>query len=583
MRVLAIAALVVVGCSDPTLAVQVEIPDAYRDQIANVVLFDYELDDLTCDAIAFGDVPAQKLDGALTTKVKVTGSSAGISGLSRTEHKVLVAHGLDANDQLLVAGCVAVDLVDGADAVTINTEGAAIVTIDPRRPDQAFNDAPISVRVLDGLGKPLARRWIVSRVFGPKGLPGGSTGAAGCPRQGQGVDACEQTDDTGNRALTLTVPTLPGPVMVQVHVEWARTQPPLVAGFTTPLAYMFDLRGAALAPPASCAAVRAGAGVQLACLATVLGGGLEIQRFGWNGSAIVKLPGSVAATGAIGLVAIPDGATDRLVAIAENGDWIDGASGQTVAHVNGPGGAKITAAQLVPACGKTAFVAIEFAGGSVQGYTSTGATLASFASTPANGNFDLGPAGCLSDVGAPTTTYRTLVLTGKNAQAALARPLVDCTKCAPLSVAYGDGGFVTGASGEARLALGQIDLSGVIVNEWMLDPSATDPQKQLVSPITHDAVSVPERIVGGDFDGDQIPDRAWLIFTGNLLAPSGRLQIVLGATVDGAPITGLSAESKPRPEALVVGRFDADATDDIALVAAGQLTMVLTGKPAGGP
>jgi hypothetical protein len=585
VRVLAIAALVVIGCSDPTLTVEVHIPDAYRASVARVTLVDYELAGLSCDAIAFGDEPAQTLEGALTTKVETRpGDAAALAGVSRTERKALVARGLDASGNLVVAGCAVADVIDGDAVLAIDTEPAAIVTVDAHRADTSFDSAPISVRVLDALGAPLPDRWITSRVFGPGGKPGGGTGAPGCPLAG--VDACVRSNGNGNASWTPPAPTHPGPEVVEVHAEWARAQPPLVAGFVAPLSTFFVLHLGGAAQPASCVAYRAAAGVRLACLATTLAGNLEVQHLGWNGSAMARLPGSPAVPGAQVLIALPDGVTDRPIAITTGGDWIDAVSGQTFAHVTPPGSATIDSAMVVPACGKSAFVAIGFSNGSVGSYDPTGALLTNFASS-SDRVFELGGAGCISDVGAPTTQYRAVVMTDTSASTLGATfAYVECPgpkTCRPAWVGLGGIGFVAGETGERRLAIGQIDLSGVIVNEWLLDPSAKDPD-ELVAPLAHDAVSVPEDILGGDFDGDGHPDRAWLILGASGTNPSGRLQIVLGVTTpSGLTITGVSPDLRPRPSAVVVGRFDDDGTDDLALYSPQGVTVVLTGKLAVAP
>jgi hypothetical protein len=591
VRVLVITATLIVasGCSDPTLTVQIDVPAAYRAQVATVSLADYELADVTCDAIAFGDVAPQILDGALTTQVETTpGAATALAGISRIDHKVLVARGLDAGGALIVAGCATLDVIDGDARLAIGTVPAAIVTIDPRKPDLPFTDkTPISARVIDALGNPLADRWLVTRVYGPRGAPGGSTGKAGCPRAG--VDDCAPTSATGDVTMVPAPSTQPGPILVQVHVEWARAQPPPVAGFASAQAFTFPLRTLAAAPPPSCAAYRTSAGVRIGCLAALAGGNLEVQHFGWVGGAIVKLPGSPAASGAIALIATPGAttaSTDTLIAITESGDWLDGVTGQAIAHVDPPAAATVAAAQVVPACGKTAFVVIGFSNGAVATYDLAGAPLATFVPPATARIFELDAAGCIGDVAAPSTLYRAVVFTEtRSDQATVTFALVDGPQGlrTPTWVGFGGVGFVGGANGESRLAIGQIDLSGVIVKEWLLDPAATDVTKQLVAPITHEAVSVPAQIVGGDFDGDGAADRAWLILAASGATAPGRLQIVLAATAGDVPITGVSPDLRPRPSALVVGRFDDDGTDDFALYSAQQLTVTLTGRLAVAP
>src|SRR5262249_737132 len=53
VRAIATAFLIAGACSDPTLQVTIDLPDAFRPQIAEVALADYEHAGLTCDQIAF--------------------------------------------------------------------------------------------------------------------------------------------------------------------------------------------------------------------------------------------------------------------------------------------------------------------------------------------------------------------------------------------------------------------------------------------------------------------------------------------------------------------------------------------------
>jgi hypothetical protein len=577
VRGLAAAFLIAGACSDPSLQVTIDLPDAYRAQIAEVALADYEHAGLTCDQIAFGDVAGPALDGSLITQVGVApGASASLEGISRLDHKVLVARGFDAGGDLVVAGCRELDALDGSVTIAIDTMPAALVSIDARAPDAPLALAsPINAHALDPLGMPLDQREVVWRVFGGKGQPGGMPGDGACPYAG--VDGCT-TSRQGAITVAAAPPPSPGPALVQVHVAWARAQPPPVAAFQIPRSATFVLRAVLKAVPyPSCVAYRAAGGVRVACIAVALGGATEVQHFGWTGSAIAKLAGSISVPSASALIAIPGGSSDTLVAITTAGDFVDGTTGAALGHFTAPGAQLVVAAQLVPACGKTAFVLLGLDDGSVASTSATGAPLTTFVTSPPSRTFSLATTGCLSDLITPSTTYRAAVMVETKTTTSVPYAQIDCPQgtCAPTWLGLGAGiGFVAAAGGETRLASGHLDLSGVVIDESLIDPS----HDSLESVATHDSISVPVAIASGDLDGDGMSDRAWLLLGGSGVRAQGRLQVTLAATADGAPITGISPELGAATAGFAVARLDDDMTDDVAVFSADQVTIVLTGK-----
>ena len=584
MRAALVAWLLCGACSDPTLSVTIDIDPAYRAQITAVQLADYEQATLHCDAIELGDETAPELDGALNVQVDVApGATAPLTGIARVDHKVLVARGLDAAGELVVAGCRELDALDGDVSVDITTEPAALVTIDPRLPDAPLAiAAPITVRALDPLGQPLEARDVVWRVFGAKGLPGGVPGDGACPFAG--VDGCTTTQ-AGVATLAAAPPALPGPALVQVHVAWARAQPAPVAAFDPPSSATFTLRTLLKPVPSpSCAAYRATTGdTRIACIGVAVGSTTEIDHFGWNGSAIAKLPIAPSIANAVALVAFPAGASDTLIAITSSGAFVDGVTGGAIGQADLGGGTAV-AAQLVPACGKTPFVVVGLADGSARTFDGTGATLATFVASPTARTFALAATGCISDLATPSTTYRAAIMIETKNMTSVPFAQIDCPQgtCTPTWLGLGAGvGFVAAQGGESRLATGRLDLGGVVIDESLIDPSRTDPSTELASVAQHDAISVPTAIASGDFDGDGSPDRAWLLLAGGGGIggrPTGHLQVVLAATAAGEPISGLSPDLGAATAGFVVAKLDGDATDDVAVFSEDQVTIVLTGR-----
>jgi len=586
LAAIAAGGLALAGCSDPTLSVTVDLPDGYRSHVRSVALADYESDSLDCDAIAFGDVSPEELDGALATQVEAApGASAALTGVSRLDRKVLVARGLDDSGAEVVAGCATLGPIDGDTSVTIDTEPVAIATIEQGALDKPLDAQTVTVRVTDVLGATLGGRAVAWRVFGPKGEPGGVPGDPSCPLAG--VDGCATTAAGGNVVVAATQPAPPGPALTQVRVEWAADQPPLVASFRPPAAASYCLKSLAAAP-GSCTAYRAAGGNQVACLARRLGGTIEVRHYGWDGAGIAQVGPTPAVADAFFLYAAPGQTTDQPIAITTAGDFVDATTGMVIRTADFGGKTPVTAA-LVPGCGGAdPLVVVELkaaTGGALADFgifSTGGVALSSF--LPGSGagrDLELLGAGCVSDVGSVATQYQMVVFSETRGDGSVVTTAwAGCPQqggCTPVWSAAGSIGFVTRPGGEARIASGQIGISGAIVTEWLIDPSA-GPDKQLVSPITHDAISVPQEIASGDLDGDGDPDRLWLFESINPLRSSSRVQVELAADAAGTAITGVSPELRPGASGVVVTRLDDDATDDVVLYSGDQVSFLLDGK-----
>ena len=573
------------ACSDPTLSVTVDVPAGYRADIASVSLADYESDSLDCAPIAFGDVPAEQLAGALATQVEAApGSSAALTGVSRLDRKVLVARGLDQGGAEVVAGCATLGPIDGDTSVTIETEPVAIATIEQGALDKPLDAQTVTVRVTDALGTAIPARAVAWRVFGPQGAPGGVPGDPSCPLAG--VDGCTATAPGGNVAVAAAQPAAPGPALTQVRVEWAADQPPLVASFLPPASAAYCLKSVAAAPPA-CTAYRAAAGNQIACLARRLVGTIEVRHFRWDGAGIAQLATAPAIPDAFWLYTAPGPITDQPVAITTAGDFVDATTGVLIRTADFGGKAPLAAA-LVPGCGgANPLVVVELKAATAGAladfavFTTGGAPVSSF--LPGSGagrDLELLGAGCISDVAAPATQYPMVVFSETRTDGSVVTTAwVGCPQpggCQPVWNAAGSIGFVTRPGGEARVASGQIGISGAVVTEWVIDPSA-GPDKQLVSPIMHDAISVPQAIASGDLDGDGAPDRLWLFESINPLRSSSRVQVELAADAAGTPITGVSPELRPGASGVIVTQLDDDPADDLVLYSGEQVSFLLDG------
>src|SRR5262245_10019956 len=92
MRLVAVAA--VAACAMPSLQITVEHPAGI--DIAKTVVSVYESDVLHCDDVAFTRLSSDELDPLLVaeeTHNKDGTTTGDLSGISRTDHKVIVARG----------------------------------------------------------------------------------------------------------------------------------------------------------------------------------------------------------------------------------------------------------------------------------------------------------------------------------------------------------------------------------------------------------------------------------------------------------------------------------------------------------
>src|SRR5688500_16875092 len=110
-RLVVVLLVVVAACGDdPSLRVSVKHPTEPRihDAIRSTVVTVYESDALTCTEVEFGDRTEDELFALKVAEVETTdGESTGtLDGVSRLDHKVIVARGRGIEGELITAGCV---------------------------------------------------------------------------------------------------------------------------------------------------------------------------------------------------------------------------------------------------------------------------------------------------------------------------------------------------------------------------------------------------------------------------------------------------------------------------------------------
>lgn len=215
-------AMLVAACSDPSIQVHFEVPEAYRSDIEAVslqVLVPPVAGLFDCDDVAFGEVDPDEVNLATVQRVltRETGD-VDLSGIPRLGTKLFLIQGLDAMETPLVAACGEVGEITGADELDLVGEPTALVAFPPSDPG-APPPAEFMVIVADSRGDVLGdieTRWTVT---GPADeITSGAT----------------RTEANGRAMITPLTPTLPGPVAVDVRPRWVRGTPDTLLAFTAP-------------------------------------------------------------------------------------------------------------------------------------------------------------------------------------------------------------------------------------------------------------------------------------------------------------------------------------------------------------
>jgi hypothetical protein len=217
--------LTLLACADPKLRVTFDIPERFRSEVQQTQLQIFEPsagDSFGCDALAFGEVSADRLQGSLVYEATLEEENdASLSGINRRARNVLLAQGLDSNGQAIVKGCAEVGDFSSDVSLTLQGEPAAQIQTSPDNKLLNADGVPqeISLRATDCFDLPLdgiEARWV---VMGGKGETFSNSLTA---------------DPDGNIQFTPSpFPALPGPVSLKISVRWQRAPVPILRGFQT--------------------------------------------------------------------------------------------------------------------------------------------------------------------------------------------------------------------------------------------------------------------------------------------------------------------------------------------------------------
>ncbi|MEJ7602428.1 MAG: hypothetical protein WKG01_31340 [Kofleriaceae bacterium] len=570
--------VVVAACGDdPSLRVSVNHPTDARihDAIRRTTVTVYESATLSCTDVEFGDVTDDELSALAVAEVETTEtiSSGSFSGVSRLDHKVIVARGLGIEGELIAAGCAEVDDVEAGVAV-IETIPSALATIT----EAGDLMGGILITTTDPFSRALQGRKVSWRTFGPSGT---SASAQHYENLEDGVWQPKSPSCTRDGETTIhpAPPNFPGGYAVRLRVSWSAARIPLFTRFTRlaalSQAFSPDPAGAIVR---RCAVRRDASATAsgLVCLASRN----QALDFSLAGGALTAQPAPTSA--AVAVVSIP-GINGRLdtYAIDDLGNW-SGLFGAAPVNATTPNpwcpgtcdpDEKPTPLdiQVVPSCGgvpgvllarlqrgiatKTTQILVMPWRGGPAGTTMTDAPIAN--------------AGCLTELQEDGgSVIRQAIVFGED-ESDRTPSLVSFPCDGPASkrcnLPITDGAAFPPGD-EPRMLISTFDATGTVLTSVVARPTEGGTMREgLIERTRQPAASPPQEIVFGRFDADNDLDLFWYF-----APPFGRnstsIQGAYAREVDGVPLTALDRFEGIITEAHAAD-LDNDQLDEIIIVA----------------
>jgi hypothetical protein len=578
MRLVVLLVVVAACGDDPSLHISVKHPTEQRihDAIRSTVVTVYESDSLTCSEVEFGDRSEDELFALKVAEVEThDGDSTGsLDGISRLDHKVIVARGRGIEGELITAGCVEIDDVESGPAV-IETIPAATVTI-----SEAGEMGGILVTTTDPFSRALTKRRVSWRTYGPAGTSANE-------QQYTNVDdgVWEPKSPSCTRDGEVTVhpqpPSVPAGFAVRLRVSWSATKIPLFTRFNK-----YETLSQLFSPDPARAIVRrcalrktASAPASIVCLAN-RNNAIEIRL---SGGGLVTQPASVSS--AVAVVSVQNGDQRDVYAIDDLGNWtaLFGSTPVNTGTIPNPWCPGTCTADetptpldvlIVPACGSSP--------GGLLARVERGTTtptsevlISPLRGGPATLSATDGPlasAGCLTELQADgSSLIRQAVVFGELETPPMpsfvtfpcsGAPTMRCT------IPINDGAaFVPGD--EPRMMISAFDATGTVLSSVVARPNESMTRDNLIERTRQPAAAPPQEIVFGQFDTDTELDAFWY-FAPPFGRNSTNIQVAYAREVDNVPLTALDRFDGIITEAYAAN-LDNDERDEILAVVSGNL------------
>ncbi len=574
--------LALAACSsDPVLHVTVTHPTGVA--IASTTVSVYESKQFACQDIEYGDVDDVSLQAALVASetIGAQGTTGALTGLSRTDPKLVVARGFDASGGLLAAGCAEQGVVSGDAQLAITTELAAVVSYAIADPTGMTDLYGIATTVTDPSGKALDGRQVWWRVYGPAGTAA-QTSPTMLTGLSDGIWEPAQPSCTTKGLATIhpVPPDQIGGYAIELRVAWAVDPPQYFSSFTR-----IDPSLTTLAVPTNstrfCARHVTSGGPRLTCLDNPTGSqpiAYDFTVSQANGTATLSAKAMTGSQNvpadALDVFGIDNASGGHDVYAATTHCAVASAAGVQPMDINPY--CPLQAADdimLVPACGSEParlLFHIPMAGTDVVRAVDPTGGAPSDLGIPLKGNVSFNAAGCVSELDPVTGQMmqrQVIVLDNSVAGVTVGtHALYACaTTCADINLPLAGAGvgFTTGT--EQRMVAAAIDATGVVLSQLVLlrDPSGA--ADRLVERTRQPAASVPISIAVGNFDGDGVQDLVWDV--------GGRrgtaFEVAYARMVNGQPLSALSGAFTAQIASLEVGDVTGDGKDDLVVTGGG--------------
>lgn len=578
---LAATALIVGACSgDLDLDVRVDHPAGAAVDRTTVTV--YESATLTCVDVAFSRIGPDELSAVETSEQTVSRAGQGsgaLSGVSRTDHKVIVARGYDADGNWITAGCAEQDLVTESTKIritTITTVDAAIVL-----GTDAVDPLLAVIATTDPSGRAVPDRRVAWQVFGPAGsLPMTSVNVES-PSDGMWQPTrASCTKASGAVSVHPAPPDVIGGYAVQLAAEWGRSLPPrytrFVANFATQM----------LTPPTDstkfCAVRRSGNVRRLVCLDAGTARDFEVTVSGGT-PALVQRDVMNVGPEALNVVSIPGSGEDRDVYVVSTRGVLVPAFGAPAANnAEAPcldGSCQVDDAIVVPACGAQPgrlLMKLRVTGaGQIKQMNIRGGSVSDFplGTIVMGGQVLLDNAGCVTraDLGGGMPTLRQVVTYHIGTRNILNELVPIATRaayacgggtCTTNELLPGAGvGFSTGS--ESRMIATSVDATGVVLIELVMAPQPDMAGRDVfVERRRIPSAAAPDRVVVGQFDADGEHDMFWNIGTRR----GTSFEIAYARDIGGQALAALSDTQALAVTSLVASDLNGDGFDDIVAI-----------------
>jgi hypothetical protein len=556
MRRFALAAMLAGCADDPELHVAVTHPASVT--VATTTVTDYESPTLTCEDVEFARLGEAELDAVAITSVTIdaTGKTTGaLTGISRTDPKVIVARGFDSTGRLVAAGCAEQGVIAGQANLSIDTMVAAIASVG-LPPAGTADQTQVIVSATDADGRLLDGRPVSWTVYGPAGSAPALAQNATTTSDGVWQATAPICTTNGTARVHPVPPGVVGGYAMQMRVAWATELPPMFTGLTTG-----GLSTTAFTPPTGsrryCAARVSGTTRRLDCLdgsgASVIAREYEVTVNAGQ-VALVAMQTQALLPDTIAIVSVPSGSDLDVYAITQHGrvQTVFPRPGQPVDDTDpvcppGTCATPVDDALVVPACDTTParlllHVNTVAADQQIQEMPATGGTRQVFPLTLglAETAVDLDSGGCVTELkGAPR---QVVSLQQGTRLAGTFVPLstliyYDCTAstCTTTPMLTGAAiGFTAGS--EPRLIASSVDATGVVLVQLVF--AGGTGQRQLVQRARIPAVSTPDKIVVGQFDSDGQTDLLWDVT--NRRGNATTLEVAYARQIDNQPLEAIS-------------------------------------------